>query len=133
MNETGLIQNLHDIYLFRYDRKKGSDYPPLTQNNIMAWIQRYLRENGRQINLFDKNHSILDVQTKSRFSNEGSCSQGNRASQEKGCWSSDSGRRENAVGKCLQYQVSKYFNLFRSYLQTDLDIKSLYTFIRNKA
>ena len=57
-------------YLARFvqeaKRKDGKNYPASSVNNIVAAIQRYLRENGRpEINFYDKNDPTFDLLRKS--------------------------------------------------------------------
>ena len=57
-------------YLARFvqeaKRRDGKNYPAGSVNNIVAAIQRYLRENGRpEINFYDKNDLTFDLLRKS--------------------------------------------------------------------
>ena len=60
------INKLMARFVQEVKRKDGKDYPPSSLNNIVAAIQRHLRENGRpEVNFYDKHSAAFDLLRKS--------------------------------------------------------------------
>ena len=61
-----VINDLLARFVQEVKRRDGKDYPASSLNNIVAAIQRYLRENGRpEVNFYDKNNPAYDLLRKS--------------------------------------------------------------------